>query len=304
MEKRLLLNNWTFKSPNESWLPAKVPGCIHLDLLNHSIIEDPFYGTNEKQLQWIDKRDWDYETRFDVKEEVFNLSNLELQFAGLDTYTDVYLNNKRILSTDNMFRIWTVDVKKYIKLTDNLLSVHFRSPINEDLPKLKKLGYQLPATNDDSKLGELGDQKISIFARKAPYHYGWDWGPRFVTSGIWRDVHLRGWSEARITDLFIEQTSVTTERAQVKAMIEVETDCDMEAIIKIAAEELQFEKKVALTGGVNSVELELEIESPKLWWCQGLGDPSMYTFKAELLIENEVLSTKNHKNRVETSKVS
>ena len=32
-----------------------------------------------------------------------------------------------------------------------------------------------------------------MWARKAPYHYGWDWGPRFVTSGIWRPVALEAW---------------------------------------------------------------------------------------------------------------
>ena len=44
---------------------------------------------------------------------------------------------------------------------------------------------------------------ISIFARKAGYHYGWDWGPRLVTSGIWRPIELQTWSGVRIEDVLV-----------------------------------------------------------------------------------------------------
>src|SRR5690606_17854938 len=99
-------------------------------------------------------------------------------FHGLDTYAEVYLNNEQILEANNMFRSWKVNVTGKLISGENELRILFRSPIHEDLPKLRALGYQLPATNDQSELGGLGEEKVSIFARKAPYHYGWDWGPR------------------------------------------------------------------------------------------------------------------------------
>ena len=69
--------------------------------------------------------------------------------------------------------------------------VRFASPIAKVKPAYDKLGYKLPAANDQAK------EMVSMWARKAPYHYGWDWGPRFVTSGIWRPVALEAWDAAR-----------------------------------------------------------------------------------------------------------
>lgn len=39
------------------------------------------------------------------------MSNLELVFEGLDTYADIEVNGVRVLSTNNMFLRWVVDVK-------------------------------------------------------------------------------------------------------------------------------------------------------------------------------------------------
>ena len=193
----MTLNQWKFKACDESeWLPAQVPGCVHTDLLKNGIIPDPFYGTNEHDLQWIDKKDWEYETSFDLDSNLSAQSRIELVFDGLDTYADVYVNGAKVLSADNMFRSWRIDVKSLLQDSGNVMKIRFRSPIQEDLPKLEKLGYPLPASNDQSEVGGMGDQKVSIFARKAPYHYGWDWGPRFVTSGIWREARLEAWSKS------------------------------------------------------------------------------------------------------------
>ncbi len=180
-----ILKNWTFKACGETeWLPANVPGCVHTDLLRNGKIQDPFYGTNEHNLQWIDKKDWEYETYIELDNASMKEDVRELVFEGLDTYADVYVNECHALSADNMFRTWRVDVSSLLRAGRNCIRIRFRSPISEDLPKLDRLGYALPAPNDQSELGGLGEKKISVFARKAPYHYGWDWGPRFVTSGI------------------------------------------------------------------------------------------------------------------------
>lgn len=62
-----------------------------------------------------------------------------------------------------------------------------------------KLGYQLPgAENDQSELGGLGDKKVNVFTRKPAYHFGWDWGPRLVSNGIWQEIVLKAWDKAKI----------------------------------------------------------------------------------------------------------
>ncbi|MHA6480364.1 beta-mannosidase [Paenibacillus sp. strain BS8-2] len=277
----LSLQNWTFKSSKErDWLPAVVPGCVHTDLHRNGVIKDPFYATNEHDLQWIDKLDWEYETTFDINGEWLNMSMLELVFDGLDTYADVTLNGKAILSTDNMFRTWRADIRSLVKERDNKLHITFRSPVNEDLPKIQTLGYNLPASNDQSELGGLGEDKVSVFARKAPYHYGWDWGPRFVTSGIWREVRILGWSDVRMSDVFVRQDVVTNDLAKLAVGVEIESEADGEGTVTVTDGTSTWSVQTFLKQGVTIIEVPVEIENPKLWWSRGLGEAHLYTFQA------------------------
>ncbi|RCW45502.1 beta-mannosidase [Paenibacillus prosopidis] len=287
-ETKQVLDNWKFKACKDGeWMAAVVPGCVHTDLLRNGIIADPFYGTNEHDLQWIDKIDWEYETSFDVPEALRNAASLQLVFDGLDTYADVYVNGKHVLSADNMFRTWKADVKSIVKEKDNALSIRFRSPVQEDLPKIDKLGYNLPAANDQSELGGLGEQKISIFARKAPYHYGWDWGPRFVTSGIWREARLEGWSGCKISDVYVQQDHVSAAEATLTVSVEIEAELEWKGSVRLSTDGQIWEQAVNLKQGLNAVQIPVVISEPKLWWSRGLGEAHLYTFTAELLRDDE-----------------
>ncbi len=215
------------------WLPATVPGTVHTDILANGLIPDPFYRTNERDLQWIDKKDWEYRTTLDIDAETLARRHLELCFFGLDTYAEVYFNDALILQADNMFRTWTADIKAHAKAGENLLRVVFRSPIQDGLKRLAALGYDPPAVVDWSEIGGLGDKHLSMFVRKAGYHFGWDWGPRFVTSGIWRRVVLRAWNEARIGDLHIVQDSLSAQKASLTAVFEIVSDSAGAAVIEL-----------------------------------------------------------------------
>lgn len=151
---------------------------------------------------------------------------IRLIFKGLDTYADVYLNEKKILAANNMFREWQVDIKPYLLPDDNKLKVYFHSPIKMDIPKWDALPYHYEATNDQSENGGVFDKKVSVFARKAGYHYGWDWGPRLVTSGIWRPVFIEAWDDAHIHNIFIRQKEVNKSRATITGEVEIEADRD------------------------------------------------------------------------------
>lgn len=296
-----VLRDWKFKACREKkWRSAVVPGCVHTDLLREGVIPDPFYGTNERDVQWIDKIDWEYETNFDISAEMLGFSSLELVFEGLDTYADVKINGKDLLSADNMFRAWRADVKSLVAERNNVLNIRFRSPVLEDLPKIERLGYNLPATNDQSEHGGLGEQKVSVFARKAPYHYGWDWGPRLVTSGIWREVRLEGWSGCRISDLYIEQISVCADEARLVIHAEIVSEQKCEGKVRAAAAGHGWETEVSLLPGINDVQIPAVIEAPELWWSSGLGPAHLYTFAAELLIEDKVAADRSVRTGLRT----
>ncbi|WP_029192646.1 beta-mannosidase [Paenibacillus harenae] len=299
-----LLSDWKFKACEEKeWLPAVVPGCVHTDLLKNGVIKDPFYATNEHDLQWIDKIDWEYESTFDVPRSLFAASSIELAFDGLDTYADVSVNGVHVLSADNMFRAWRADVKNLVREQGNTLHIKFRSPVKADLPKIDVLGYNLPASNDQSELGGLGDNKISIFARKAPYHYGWDWGPRFVTSGIWREVRLEGWSECVITDLFVEQNEVAAAEARLTLHVEIESERDWNGTLSLHADGLTWESQVAVKSGKNNVSVPVVIPNPKLWWSRGLGEAHLYSFSAKLFAGGQVVADKTARTGLRSIKL-
>ncbi len=219
----LIDNNWSFKAVDDSiWLPAKVPGYVHTDLLNNNIIEDPYYRLNEHELQWIDKKDWEYSTTFNIDNEILNRDVVELIFKGLDTYANVYLNDQLILEADNMFINHKVSCKDFLKAGNNRLRIIFDSPIKIGLRKREKLGYFLPgAENDQSELGGLGDVKVCVFTRKPGYHFGWDWGPRLVSSGIWQDIELNAWNKAKLIDINIIQDEISDNEAKLITEIEV-----------------------------------------------------------------------------------
>lgn len=305
IEKKLFLNQWQFSEAGKNeWLTANVPGTVHTDLWQHNKIEAPFAGTNEHRQQWIDKSSWQYRTSFDLEPERLQQTHVELVFEGLDTYADIFINGRHMLSTDNMFRTWKLDITAIVKEKGNEVVVHFHSPVAIDLPKIEQRGYNLPATNDQSELGGLGDNKISVYARKAPYHYGWDWGPRFVTSGIWRPVYIQSRSGATITELYMEQRDITQAQAQIKAIVEVESDKELQGTLLIEnGEGGVWEASAAIRSGRNTLELEFSMDEPKLWWSRGLGEPHLYTFTASLLVHDQCQSKASVRTGLRSAKL-
>lgn len=284
---------WTFRQERlTNWYPAEVPGVIHTDLLANKIIEDPFFRLNERGQQWIDKEDWLYETYFDVDDEMMNKSNVILHFYGLDTYADVYFNDELILKADNMFREWKADIKDKLKPENNRLHIYFHSPIKIDMPKFDSYPYRYQTGPDQSQQGGIFNKTVSNFARKAGYHYGWDWGPRFVTSGIWRPVVLEAWNDLRIENVYIRQKNITAKRAVISNQVEILADTDI-SDAKITVSDNETGKIFStlttdLKKGLNTVSVDFAIGNPKLWWSNGLGEPNLYAFKTNVSAGNSI----------------
>ena len=191
--RNLSIENWTFNKQNEvKKHKATIPGTVHTDLFQNQLIPDPFFGNNEKQLQWIENENWEYETHFALSKSELENQNIDLEFDGLDTYASVYLNGKVVLEANNMFRKWTISVKSHLKIGTNHLKVVFQSAVQKGKEEAKKLSYTLP-------------EKERVFVRKAQYQFGWDWGPRFVTAGIWKKVQLKFWNSAKIENIKYSQ---------------------------------------------------------------------------------------------------
>jgi beta-mannosidase len=288
VERMELHTGWKFRALNkdvaaefQQWHPATVPGVVQTDLLDNHLIPDPFYQDNESRLQWIGLTDWEYITELQVDQATLAREHVELAFAGLDTFAEVFLNDKLVLSANNMFRDWRVACKQYLQIGPNRLRIVFRSPVMKLLPELEKLPYHLLSVNTAQTGAERGIP-TDPFTRKAPYHYGWDWGPRFVTMGVWRPVVLESWDGARIRDLHIAQRNITREQARLDVEVEVETAAAQNASIEVRYEGGGLSKTVTveqeLDRGANLVSVPVRIANPKLWFPAGYGGQDRYRF--------------------------
>ena len=274
--------DWEFKqSGSGTWVNAIVPGCVHLDLLNNNKIPEPFFGTNEKDIQWIAEKDWIYRLTFRPEFEILTREKVILTFHGLDTYAKVYLNSDIILESNNMFHPWAIDVKNILKDDENELVVHFCSPINKVLPSLKSKDYILPADNDQIK-------NTSPYTRKAPYHYGWDWGPSFATSGIWRSVELIGHGDWIVETAHLHQKKISRDKAELELQMSVVSsiEVDGELIISEAKKGIHITKSIFLSIGSNSIDQSIVINNPELWWPVGHGEQNLYEFKITFNADN------------------
>lgn len=290
-DERLCLNGeWQFRQcGHQEWLTAQVPGCNFTDLLRNQQINDPFYRNEESQLQWIEKYDWEYAKSFHVSESMYKGQELALTLAGLDTYSDVYLNDVLVLQSNNMFVGHKILCKQYLCLGENTVKIIFRSPINEVMPRFQDNGFTYPAENDKS------EERLSVFTRKAPYHYGWDWGPRFVTSGIWRNVYLETVNEISIADVYVQQEQLSEESAQLNFKISLSDTGQFSGTLAIEClnvNGLSQQIDISINANQRELNIPLSINEPSLWWPNGLGEAFLYQFKVSLSSNKQCITAK------------
>ena len=305
ISRRELSEGWTFRGAREQQsLPATVPGTVQTDLLNLNIIPDPFVAQNERSVQWVDKEDWIYETYFDLIPDELKNTNVDLVFDGLDTYADVYLNDSLIIRADNMFRQWQAPVKSLLKEKDNHLKVYFHSPIKIDLPKYDSIPYHYYAGNDHSEDGGMFDKKVSIFARKAQYQYGWDWGPRLVTSGIWRPVYLDSYSGPVINDTYIRTLKISGNKAMMRADLTISSDEEVNNCRIVISDDTHgknlLSKNIDIKKGENTLTFDFSVNNPRLWWSNGLGEAFLYDFGVRLEKNDKILAQEAVKTGIRT----
>ncbi len=289
----VLDKGWEFsQAGSNEWMSARVPGTVHQDLLDHGRLPDPFYGMNEQKVQWVEKEDWLYRTVFTVTADQLKSDAAWLTFEGLDTYADVYLNGSLLLKADNMFVGHKLAVKDVLREGENRLMIRFRSPVEETAPQWDTDGFNYPADNDHS------EKRMSVYTRKAPYSYGWDWGIRLATSGIWRPVELTFCNGAAIDDFFVRQQEVTEQVAKVDNQLEINnvTTTPKEAQVKVVyayGEQADtLTRTVVLQPGKNSLSMPAWIEKPHLWMPNGWGDPALYTFTATVSVDGKEVASR------------
>ena len=255
-------------APVDSWKEAAVPGDVHNDLLQCGLIDDPYFSDNLYQCREVTAQDWIYKKTFILHEDEL-LAHNELQFDGVDTYADIFLNGKYLGSTENMFLQYTFEVSDCLRAGENELLVYLKS--------VKKRMEQYPS---EGYFGCFNVQRI--FMRKAQCHFSWDWAPEFPAAGIWEGVRLIAYRHTRIASVAL-RTLCTGE-------VSFFTSLDPETYA--AADGVKKAYRVTVSGGGETFCREIEVsgrrtnfafilDHPHLWWPQDLGAPFLYAYELE-----------------------
>ncbi|MEN8203355.1 MAG: glycoside hydrolase family 2 protein, partial [Bacteroidota bacterium] len=249
-------------------------------------IEDPFWRDNAELCQWPEHWEWHYKKRFDLPDGV-NRNWTVIQFDGLDTYSDIFLNGVKLGSTSNMFQPYEYDVREELKEKGNVLEVIFHPPTEVVRTRAEQREY--PAAYEHSR----------VYARRMQATYGWDWVHRFVTMGIWRSCRIVSYPNARIDDLFAYTASISEEEANLK--LELASVCKDESVkhatlyITDPNNVLVWERSFALTS--STMKFDADIQSPQLWWPNGAGEQPLYQVTAVLY---DARNNELHRKTVET----
>ena len=287
MKQRLYLHkNWEVKvSPDNNsknilkefistnkWFPATVPGTVHTDLLDNNIIPEPFYSDNELKLQWIDELDWIYKNRFDLPEK-FDLSKpVSMVLEGVDTIAEIILNGKSIGKTENMFLQYEFEISSLLKKKNNKLEIKFTSPYK----------YARSLENKHGKLPvALNSERVYI--RKAQYSFGWDWGPSFATSGVWKPIYLTQKKSQSITNIKFDTISISKNSASVEIVIELKNKQVENAKLKCFLNDVGIYDDMLDQNKSGQIKINYDVKNPKLWWPNNYGDPNLYYLKVQIV---------------------
>lgn len=270
---------WEFrKAGTAKWYPASVPGCVQLDLMKNRQINDPFYRANEDSVQWVAENGWEYRRFFYVDPSMIAWQNIDLVLEGLDTYANVYLNDSLILVANNMFRVWNCQNLKYkLVMGKNELRIQFPSILKTNKELYSKQERKLP-----------GDEKV--VCRKAAYNFGWDWGPKLVTSGIWKPVYLRLYNRIDLLGVQFIQKKLTDTLATLSGVFTFLASVADTGLIRIDNDSVTIARHlIGVKKGINVVRFDFSIRNPNRWWPNGIGVPYLYPFNYYLYLADELV---------------
>ncbi len=284
-KKQILGQNWILKNIERSIeIPCNVPCSVFEILQKAKKIEDPFYGLNELKNNWIFESDWIFENKFSLDDNLLQMKNIFLIFHGIDTLSDIKLNSVPIATTDNMHKIYQIDIKEIVKKGENLIHLTIFSPTKKTNTLIEETGDLLSSGSCSIAGGP--------YIRKAQYSYGWDWGPKLPDMGIWRNVEISAWNDYQFDSIYIEQNftynNLNVDNVSLKFNYNIESNdsnqgiLDKEVQIDISSPDgFNVTKKIKLSSLISNIQIN--IDNPKLWWTNDLGESFLYRYTLNLI---------------------
>lgn len=262
------------------WVGASVPGDVHTALTQRGIIDPPYYGHNDIKSRWVEQKEWWYRTSFTLDQISGEGERTEIHFEGLDTFASVYVNGHEIGRTENMLRSYRFDITRVIRKGWNSIAIRF-DPLS--------IHYQ------DKELFDWSSYtKERPWIRKAAMNYGWDWGPRMVTAGIWGKVHIKQYRKARIENVYARTIQADHHLAIVHLTAKIkkyhrEASCSVIMALKDQDGKVVDQATASVDSGTSHIELR--IPEPQLWWTHDLGTPYLYQLEVRLFDKEDIVDS-------------
>lgn len=245
------------------WYPAEVPGSVLHDLMENGLVPDPYYEMNSKLAEWVPDRTWVYKKEFFVPEDLEG-KRITLVFEGIDYSSEIFLNGVSLGKQEGMYVPWGMDVSaKLLPGETNLLAVVLE-----------------PAPPSQPQVGKTS----LVYTHKSRMTYWWDFCPRMIHQGIWQDVYLKVNGEAVLTDVYVH-AELSEDNRQAEVYVDLETDgpdgCTVEGSFGDTVFRGTVERQEGSSNG--KCRIHLIINKPRLWWCNGQGEPYEYPVEVRLL---------------------
>jgi beta-mannosidase len=245
------------------WMNGTVPGTVHTDLLAAEKIADPFYRMNENDVQWIDRLSWIYRRTFRVPQSLLDQKHIELVAEGLDTFATLSVNGQTVGTTANMFMAHRIPLNDLLRPGRNTIEIVFDSPTlrSQDLER------------EHGRL-QVALEPHRVYARKAQYSFGWDWGPKLTTSGIWRPIRIDAHSGVRLSDPCVRVLAANPHEAEIEVEVSVEGWQQSAVTLDIHIGGIQESYSGRVTEG--KTIFRTRFISPHLWWPNRYGEQPLY----------------------------
>ena len=243
-------------------LPARVPGNFELELMEAGLLPDLFESTNTLLAQELEDVHVWYFTRVTMEPAV-----QYLEFKGIDTYSDIYVNGKHVKSTDNMFLAYEVDADW--NAGENEIVVHIKPAM------LESRKYPIPVGCKAFRYNHP-----TMVTRKAASMFGWDIMPRIVSAGIWRPVEVKEKKKDQIKEVYlgVHDVDLHNETAKVRFYLHAELSGPIarEYTVKVegVCEGHTFAVEERLWHNIHA--FNFRIDSCKFWWPKHAGEAKLY----------------------------
>ena len=285
----------------DGWLPAQVPGEIHLDLMRAGLMPDPAVGANTPHCRWPETKSWWYRTSFDIAPELLEHERVRLVFDGLDLYAQVFVNGHLAGEAADAFVPAIFDVKPLLLAGRNALVVRLTAG-SELAQDATESGQHQPARASIAANGEIPNpaREDDLYGhrlwpgkkwlRKAQFTYGWDWVDALPNIGIWRSVRLEAQSHAVIDDIRLdtvlrgEQVTLALEAVVENLHPWAERRCLLTLDIQTPDGGPAISRRYDLDvpPGRMPVCDRIDIPNPQLWWPNGMGGQPLYRVTARV----------------------